>query len=43
MVGGGGVATFQFWDADAVNIATALQTKTWDVIINGVAQKILLA
>jgi T5SS/PEP-CTERM-associated repeat protein len=30
-------------NAGAVTTATALQTKTWDVIINGVAQKILLA
>lgn len=29
--------------AGAVTTATAAQTKTWDVIINGVAQKILLA
>jgi hypothetical protein len=29
--------------AGAVSTATAVQTKTWDVIINGVAQKILLA
>jgi hypothetical protein len=31
------------YNAGAVTTATALQTKTWDVIINGVAQKILLA
>jgi len=30
-------------NAGAVTTATAVQTKTWDVIINGVAQKILLA
>jgi hypothetical protein len=31
------------YNAGAVTTATAVQTKTWDVIINGVAQKILLA
>jgi len=30
-------------NAGAVTTATVVQTKTWDVIINGVAQKILLA
>ena len=31
------------YNAGSVTTATAVQTKTWDVIINGVAQKILLA
>lgn len=31
------------YNAGAVTTASAAQTKTWDVIINGVAQKILLA
>jgi hypothetical protein len=31
------------YPSGAVSTATAVQTKTWDVIINGVAQKILLA
>jgi len=31
------------YNAGAVTTAAAAQTKTWDVIINGVAEKILLA
>jgi hypothetical protein len=31
------------YPAGAVNVATVTQTQTWDVIINGVAHKILLA
>jgi hypothetical protein len=31
------------YPAGAVNVAPTPQTRTWDVIINGVAQKILLA
>jgi hypothetical protein len=31
------------YPAGAVNVAVAAQTRTWDVIINGVPHKILLA